>query len=345
MTYKKKVTLDLSTCSIFANVSKFVELLSSYSNDNFEVSIIRKNWKKIGFKGVKYNKENEIYSKTSGNYLWDPSTHPDDYLENLVFKSFQNLKFKKEINLFEKIFNIFNRSYISYISCLSMTSPTEERARLRKYFFGILKKNFNLRNFIIYVIRSFEFEFSRFYKTKPKQFMPFRYKLSKELDNEIVKNILNRHKNNKKKILLSVLWDEKKKFEILNDRLKGGPKFKENLDQDFEKLKKLVKSIDENILKGKNYQFVLASKKAVDWENYIKSDFIDLRNFEELNLTLSQMIYISQELSSYTINWPSTFTIWVTNCSHIKHLTFHDFKDTAVWCRDNLNNENLKLFN
>ena len=56
------------------------------------------------------------------------------------------------------------------------------------------------------------------------------------------------------------------------------------------------------------------------------------------------MIYICQELSNYSINWPSTFSIWITNCSGIEHITFHDFKDTSKWCKRNLNNKELNLF-
>ena len=96
-------------------------------------------------------------------------------------------------------------------------------------------------------------------------------------------------------------------------------------------------------MNGAKYQFILASKKAVDWDKFIKSEFIDLRNFEELNFSLSQMLYICQELSNYSINWPSTFSIWITNCSKIDHITFHDFKDTSNWCKINLNNKEQNL--
>ena len=125
--------------------------------------------------------------------------------------------------------------------------------------------------------------------------------------------------------------------------MKGGPIFKKGLNEDFNELLKFVKIIDDKILNGEKYQFILASKKAVDWDKFIKSEFIDLRNFEELNFSLSQMLYICQELSSYSINWPSTFSIWITNCSEINHITFHDFKDTSNWCKINLNNKEQLL--
>ena len=167
----------------------------------------------------------------------------------------------------------------------------------------------NLVNFIYEII---EFKLTRIIKYKPKEFKSMRYKL-KNLDNNLkVKEFIDRHKNNKIKIFISVLWDEKKKFEVLDDRTKGGPILKSGHLANFEKLKEFIKNIDQQILKGKNYQFILASKKAVDWENFLNSEFIDLRNFEELGFCLSEMIYICQELSDYTINWPSTFSMWIT---------------------------------
>ena len=68
-------------------------------------------------------------------------------------------------------------------------------------------------------------------------------------------------------------------------------------------------------------KFVLASKKAVDWEVFLKSKFVDLRNFEELGFSLSQSIYIAQEICDVSINWPSTYTIWISNCENMLHLT------------------------
>ena len=75
------------------------------------------------------------------------------------------------------------------------------------------------------------------------------------------------------------------------------------------------------------------------WEKFLKSDYLDLRNFEELGFTLSQCIYAIQEIVSCTINWPSTFSVWITNCSGIMHLSWYDNKDTAKWARNNLHKQ------
>ena len=56
----RKIILDLSNLSIFANAFKFVELISAYHNEKYEVSIIKKDWKNINFQGVKYNKEQNL---------------------------------------------------------------------------------------------------------------------------------------------------------------------------------------------------------------------------------------------------------------------------------------------
>lgn len=338
----RKIIIDLSTSSIFANASKFVELISAYHNEKYEISIIKKNWKNINFQGVKYNKEKNEYSKSTGNYIWDPGIHPDDYFENLVFPSFK-LKFDKEISQLKKIFYIFKKNYISYNSCLYICSTEYERQMIEAYYFKTLKENFSFKNFLLYLLKIFEFKITKYVKFLPNKFKPFRYRLSNDKSTVDVNEFIKKHKNEKKKILISVLWDENKKFEVLNDRLKGGPIFKKGLDEDFKELLNFVKTIDDKILKGEKYQFILASKKAVDWDKFIKSEFIDLRNFEELNFSLSQMLYICQELSSYSINWPSTFSIWITNCSEINHITFHDFKDTSNWCKINLNNKEQNL--
>ena len=135
----RKIIIDLSTSSIFANASKFVELISAYHNEKYEISIIKKNWKNINFQGVKYNKEKNEYSKSTGNYIWDPGIHPDDYFENLVFPSFK-LKFDKEISQLKKIFYIFKKNYISYNSCLYICSTEYERQMIEAYYFKTLKE-------------------------------------------------------------------------------------------------------------------------------------------------------------------------------------------------------------
>ncbi len=164
--------------------------------------------------------------------------------------------------------------------------------------------------------------------------MGFRYKLSKESYTKSVLDFIKKHQKVKKKyILISILWDEKKVFEKQDDRLRGGPLFSE---EEWLKLLKYIRELDNYALETGKIGFILASKKAVDWSHYLRSDFIDLRNFEELGFSLSQSIYVIQELASATLNWPSTFSTWITNCIDITHLTWMSNKDTSKWSRNNL---------
>ena len=149
----------------------------------------------------------------------------------------------------------------------------------------------------------------------------FRYKISPKLLSRDLIGFINDAKSKKVKyILISVSWDQKMKFEVKKDRLRGGPFFKLGHENSFNHLLNYVKELDEFATKTNKIKFVLASKKAVDWEKFLKSDYLDLRNFEELGFTLSQCIYAIQEIVSCTINWPSTFSVWITNCSGIMHL-------------------------
>ena len=137
-----------------------------------------------------------------------------------------------------------------------------------------------------------------------------------------------------KYVVISANWDDSKLYEKLDDRLRGV--LYEEIE--FMSMVRFVKDLDQYAKKGK-IKFILASKKAVDWPNIIESDFLDLRDFEKHGFTLSQSIYILQEIASMTINWPSTFNIWITNCAGILHLTWRDNKDTAKWARNNFHKQ------
>jgi hypothetical protein len=119
------------------------------------------------------------------------------------------------------------------------------------------------------------------------------------------------------------------KFEPLPDRLRG---IDYNV-REFSGLLAFVKELDTRS-KSQKIRFLLASKKAVEWSKIINGPTIDLRDFERRGLTLSQAIYAAQELSDLTLNWPNTFTIWLTNCDKIRHLTWGSYKDTAIWARE-----------
>ena len=127
----KKIILDISTCYILANASKFAELINAYSNENYKIQIIKKNWSKERYKGLTLDKKTKKFSKPDGDFLWDPQTHPDDYLNNLIFSSFKNLEFLKEPSIIKKAILFFHPMYITYSLCLNYLSNEEEKKKLK----------------------------------------------------------------------------------------------------------------------------------------------------------------------------------------------------------------------
>jgi len=314
--------------------------MESYLRQGYCIEIWKKDWGAgKSHEGTRYDKKRKCYSKSSGAYLFDPKTHPEDFFTNLVLSTFKNITYidkgdeRYNSNWFFRLkrdfYFLFRSNYISFpvALCLLSNRETKHRYYKQKLYENFLihptKKNF--LNHILFILRTKVFINL---KVKPKKFFGIKYKLSKNLNtNKLNQFIYNAGR--KKYILISVLWDENKKFEVMDDRLKGGPIYTDHHNNNFDNLINYVKKLDSILLKRKDYKFLLASKKAVDWENIIESDFLDLRTFEEFGFCLSQMIFICQELSVATINWPSTFSIWITPCRDIIHLTWNDNKDSA----------------
>ena len=98
---------------------------------------------------------------------------------------------------------------------------------------------------------------------------------------------------------------------------------------DFNHMVSFCKSLDELCQKGQA-RIILSSKKANDWDKILESDYLDLRNFEALGLSLSQNIFICQQLSNFTINWPSTFGLWLMMSSKPRHLYWLDDRDVSI---------------
>ena len=72
----------------------------------------------------------------------------------------------------------------------------------------------------------------------------------------------------------------------------------------------------------------------------LKSEYYDLRMFENKDLTLSQMIYLLQEQTVISIGTSSSFSIWFTVIEGIEHLIFNNPRDVAICSK---NNNHLKL--
>ena len=345
---KKKIIIDLRTSGHFGVSCKCFELLESFKQDGKKVELIMNNWGHINTaRGLTFNSVVNSYDKGSSKYLWDPKVHPTDTYENLIVPSFNNINLISQANfsLLEKI-RIFIPPFLSpnrfvyYDFTTKFMETSEFNKSLKQKKKELFLDHPNIKHLIRYLLFIFYVKIFRYFKINVKS-LGFRFQLSSSMFNDNVKNFIYKHKNNKiKYILLSVTWDEKMKFEVQNDRVRGGPVPN---DTEFNNLLDYVKKLDDFALKTKKIKFILASKKAVDWDKFIKSEFLDMRNFEELGFTLSQTIFILQELSDVTLNWPSTFSIWITNCKNIIHLTWHDNKDTAKWTRNELHKQPINI--
>lgn len=326
---KNIVTVDLRTSTLLGPSCKFFESLKYLSDRGYDVLIIGKKW------------GDNIEKGQESPVLWDPYKHPEDIIVNLILPTFENVKYvkTKKYSIVDKLRvfvpPFFSKYRIVHYDFVMLNMEAHQLVKYKEQQLAYVEGVVSAVRYLLFYGYCMLF---RHFTIKPES-IGFRYSLSAEKKTKHLNDFISMHKSKDVKyILISVLWDEGMKFEIKPDRLKGGP----GCDMEkFEDLKRYVKELDNFALKTGKIKFILASKKAVDWENFIESDFVDLRYYEDMGFSMSQMIYISQELSSATINWPSTFSIWITNCSGIVHLTWMNNKDTAKWTRNNLHEKGI----
>lgn len=342
MFINKRVTIDLRTAALLGPSCKFFEMLAGYQEQGYIITLIDKSWgedTKLG-SGTKFDERTKSFDRGDSKYLWDPNLHPRDIIDNLIVPTFPCItvvRGKKDNSLLSKIkrhlnymFNPFFLTYHDFGTRFLGKSDFKDFISLRKQEIWRLggARSWLLMTYFLgqmYVFRHFKV----YAKSKG-----FRYKLSKEKYTKSVRDfIAEARQDARKNILISVLWDDKMVFEKQTDRLRGGPNA--NLAT-FDNLLKYVKQLDTAPKLRGAIKFVLASKKAVDWSSFLETEFVDLRNFEELGFSMSQSIYITQEISDLSINWPSTYSIWITNCSDILHLNWHSDRDIAAWARNQM---------
>ena len=341
---KKTLVFDQRTTTLLGPSSKIFESLKDIQDRGYKVDLILKDWSL------------EIKTKSQKPLLWDPNLHPKDIISNLIKPTFNNIRFVEKENSYKEKLRIlippfFNRHRFVHYDFVSQFLDRTSIKNLKKDEIHKFLSNPRFITFIRFLFFFFYINFFRNFKPKFES-KGFRYVLSNNLSTKKVDEFIESNRDPKvKNILISVLWDESMRFENQEDRLKGGPKYQKNHDEEFENLKSYIKELDNFAIETGKIRFVLASKKAVDWENFIQSDFVDLRNFEDLGFTMSQSIFIAQEISDVTINWPSTYSIWITNCLDILHLTWLDNKDTSKWARNSFHKkspnfllEKLNLF-
>lgn len=337
----KRITIDLRTSANFGASCKLLEMLEDFRVRGYRVDIIAKDWSD-GVKpnsGVIFDSNTGEYQKSESINLYDPSVHPEDFYQNLVLPTFDNVKYirpKVKFGKYQRIVSmlksLFFPTYFSHIDYVSMyMEPLERKRYHQQHVDHLFNSNFSLKSLMFYIYFFIQFNLSLKLKVCPDS-VGFVYKLKADLvDDNVTKIIQEAADIQVPHVLISTNWDDNKKFEMLDDRLRG------ILDSpvEFNSLLEYVKELDRYALMGK-VRIVLASKKAVDWGSFIESDFLDLRNFEEIGLTLSQAVYVTQKISNMTINWPSSYTIWMTQSKSALHLTWRDNKDTAKWTRNTL---------
>ncbi|MBN4066913.1 hypothetical protein JYU14_02400 [Simkania negevensis] len=335
----KKITIDLRTAPLFGPSCKCLEMFEDFRYRGYQIDLIAKEWANdCKGSGVVYDKEKGEFQKGSSLFLWDPKQHPVDFYENLVVSTFENVHYahvKEKKDLFSKIGRackrLFSPTVFTHYDWASRYMEPLELVRYHQQSVDRLLGNKGIKAKLQYLYFLLYLKIFRHLKPYADS-KGFRYRLHPNLLTEEVESIIQEAKSHQVPyVLVSANWDDRKQFEKQDDRLRGI--LYDELE--FNNMVRYVRRLDEYAQEGK-LRFVLASKKAADWDKVIKSDFLDLRNFERLGLSLSQTIYILQEISSITINWPSTFAIWMTACSSILHLTWRDNKDTAAWARNNL---------
>ena len=349
---KRNVYIDLNQSKLFGVSTKCIEMLKDLKSRGYQVKIIAKDWSKsYKYTGLTFDKETKSFQKGTSLYLWDPKTHPNDFYLNLICSSFENIEYIvprknkfKCINIIKRILNEFNPLYFSEIHFISIYANQFELKQYIQQHFDMMLKKISIKSILIYLFSLFSIKFILKTKLYPRS-RGLRYKLNPEMHTTKVQDFIKAaKKENNKYILISANWDDELSIEP-REHLRRGINYE---PIEFNSMVRYVKDLDKYAQEGK-IKFVLASKKAVDWSKIIKSSYLDLRNFEENDFTLSQTIYILQEITSMTINWATTFSTWMTNIEGPLHLTWGDKKDSARWTWNNLNNEPvekaLKLIN
>ena len=162
-----------------------------------------------------------------------------------------------------------------------------------------------------------------------KEVSQFEYKIPEVLIDEdylAVQEELQKTKN----IVMTTIWDEKNVYELWKDRRKGLFIHSEEYDEKdygtvgmWDDILRVTKKIDDFCLKNPDHRIILFNKKAQSWENFLESDFYDLRYFEAKNLLISQAIHLLTENSSATISYPTSPQMWLNYSSKQNHIIYH----------------------
>lgn len=166
-----------------------------------------------------------------------------------------------------------------------------------------------------------------------------KHKISKNLKNKSyydMEKILRKKKN----IILCSVWDEKNTYELWANRKKGLFINSEGYDNVtyktegmWEDIINVTKKIDKFCVENNDCRIVLFSKKAQNWPDILKSNYLDLRNFEDYNLSLAQVLHLLTNNATGMLSYSTSPQTWFALEERIKSIVWHptySYQDTIL---------------
>ena len=217
---RKKVVLSLRGNPYFSPNCKVVEMLPGLNELGYDVDIIMGDW--ASNTGLVYEQSSSQFIKGESRFLWDPKTHPKDFFENLIASTFPNVRLVYRRNFIQRsldlVLSIFSPRVFNTSQIIMMYADHDERKLYTQM-------KLNTKNFFAYLYHYFSLGPIMRIKVQPRS-QPFRYKLSPELYNNKVKDIISNEKEKSSiNVIVSANWDDEKKYEPQGDRLRGINKY------------------------------------------------------------------------------------------------------------------------
>ena len=328
----KKIIIDTRFSQMFGAICKSADLIAGLAEKDYEIEL----WiaKPEGMTSTSAHKQ----------FTWDPNLHPTSYFNDLIGYTFRKnltIRFMDGLKPHQKFINLLfsliaTRYLAHYDYAYGAATPEvykDFKRRLLLELPKLIRTNFQdfLGNLAVYFYLSL-----KPWKRKPIHTAPFIYALEKEtkLPN-FSKSIKNFKQRFPIRILISVTWDDDGLFEPMIMRRRGV----DYVEREFQSMIDAVKGIHEEF--GEEVGFILASKKAVDWQKILPlRQTLDCRHFEDLGMSLSECIFTATSLANFSINWPSSFCVWTTSQKDMQHFVWGGSRDC---CAGNMERCHLAL--
>ncbi len=321
------VTIDTRFSSLLGPLCKCAEVVAGQINDGNKVRLLVSSAK--GFNA-------QISGKS---FTWDPKSHPESYFSELLQSTFgKNLEvvYTAPLSPIWKFINIgkgiIKKNYIiHYDYAWGLLDNGTFQHFLSKIPQELAKNRSNPFDFIgtctywLYVTL-------KPWLRKNLKGDGFQYKLSSAKVREFENNYINEFKQKfKLRVLITPTWDDSNVFEPMPDRVRGV----DYDDIEFNQMINFVKGLKRKF--GHDVGFVLASKKAVDWQSIVpKNQMLDIRNFEEHRLSLGESIFLASIAANISVSWPSTYCIWITSQKDLQHFVWGGSRDAALGNAQNI---------